>query len=121
MRRHLIHERRGLGRRDLLLGLTSIAVAAPAATRGPGLALAGTSGTNRSLTTHYRTNLPLYPKVQAYFREHKPPTLIAWGKNDKIFLHTRHTPSSATSPMSNFISSAPATSRSRTRPTRWSR
>lgn len=33
----------------------------------------------------YRTNLPLYPKVQAYFREHQPPTIIVWGKNDKIF------------------------------------
>jgi pimeloyl-ACP methyl ester carboxylesterase len=33
----------------------------------------------------YRTNLPLYPKVQAYFREHQPPTLIVWGKNDTIF------------------------------------
>lgn len=33
----------------------------------------------------YRTNLPLYPAVQAYFRRHKPPTLIVWGKNDKIF------------------------------------
>ena len=33
----------------------------------------------------YRTNLPLYPKVQAYFREFKPPMLIVWGKGDKIF------------------------------------
>jgi len=33
----------------------------------------------------YRTNLPLYPMVQAYFRERQPPTLIVWGKNDKIF------------------------------------
>lgn len=33
----------------------------------------------------YRTNLPLYPKLQAYFREHKPPMLIVWGKNDYIF------------------------------------
>ena len=33
----------------------------------------------------YRTNLPLYPKVQAFFREHRPPTLVVWGKNDKIF------------------------------------
>lgn len=33
----------------------------------------------------YRTNLPLYPAVQAYFREHQPPALIVWGKNDKIF------------------------------------
>lgn len=33
----------------------------------------------------YRTNLPLYPLVQAYFRKHAPPTLIVWGKNDAIF------------------------------------
>ena len=33
----------------------------------------------------YRTNLPLYPAIQAYFREHQPPMLIVWGKNDKIF------------------------------------
>ena len=33
----------------------------------------------------YRTNLPLYPKIQAYFRERRPPTLIVWGKNDTIF------------------------------------
>ena len=33
----------------------------------------------------YGSNPPLYPKWQAYFREHQPPMLIAWGKNDKIF------------------------------------
>ena len=33
----------------------------------------------------YRTNLPLYPKVQAWFRERRPPTLIVWGRNDTIF------------------------------------
>lgn len=33
----------------------------------------------------YRTNLPLYPQFQAFFRDRKPPTLIVWGKNDKIF------------------------------------
>jgi pimeloyl-ACP methyl ester carboxylesterase len=33
----------------------------------------------------YAANLPLYPAVQAYFRKHQPPTLIVWGKNDKIF------------------------------------
>lgn len=33
----------------------------------------------------YRTNVPLYPEWQAYFREHQPPTLIVWGKNDHIF------------------------------------
>ena len=33
----------------------------------------------------YRTNLPLYPAVQAYFRKYRPPALIVWGKNDVIF------------------------------------
>lgn len=34
----------------------------------------------------YQNNLPKYPQWQAYFREHKPPTLVMWGKNDEIFL-----------------------------------
>jgi pimeloyl-ACP methyl ester carboxylesterase len=33
----------------------------------------------------YRTNLPLYPKVQAFLRERRPPAIVVWGKNDKIF------------------------------------
>jgi len=33
----------------------------------------------------YGSNVPLYPQFQAFFRERKPPTLIIWGKNDKIF------------------------------------
>ncbi|GJL78639.1 MAG: hydrolase [Nitrospinaceae bacterium] len=33
----------------------------------------------------YRTNVALYPEWQAYFREHQPPTLVVWGKNDHIF------------------------------------
>lgn len=33
----------------------------------------------------YGTNIPLYPQFQAYFRQHQPPTLIVWGKNDTIF------------------------------------
>ena len=33
----------------------------------------------------YGTNVPLYPDFQAFFREHQPPTLIVWGKNDVIF------------------------------------
>jgi pimeloyl-ACP methyl ester carboxylesterase len=33
----------------------------------------------------YRTNPPLYPAWQAYFRRYQPPTLIVWGKNDAIF------------------------------------
>ena len=34
----------------------------------------------------YRTNIPLYPEWQAYFRKHKPATLVIWGKNDEIFV-----------------------------------
>ena len=34
----------------------------------------------------YRTNVPLYPEWQAYFRKHKPATLVIWGKNDQIFV-----------------------------------
>ncbi len=33
----------------------------------------------------YRSNPPLYPEWQAYFRAHQPPTLVVWGKNDTIF------------------------------------
>ena len=38
-----------------------------------------------ALFLSYGSNPPLYPSWQAYLREHQPPTLIAWGKNDKIF------------------------------------
>nr|OQO23864.1 hypothetical protein B0A51_05876 [Rachicladosporium sp. CCFEE 5018] len=34
----------------------------------------------------YRTNLSLYPKVHAYFREKHPPVLAIWGKGDPIFV-----------------------------------
>ena len=33
----------------------------------------------------YQNNVPHYPAWQAYFRNHQPPTLIVWGKNDYIF------------------------------------
>lgn len=33
----------------------------------------------------YGTNVPLYPQFQEYFRKYQPPTIIVWGKNDKIF------------------------------------
>jgi pimeloyl-ACP methyl ester carboxylesterase len=33
----------------------------------------------------YRNNLATYPQIQAFLRDRKPPTLIVWGKNDKIF------------------------------------
>ncbi len=33
----------------------------------------------------YRTNVPLYPEWQEYFRTHQPPAIIVWGANDYIF------------------------------------
>ncbi len=33
----------------------------------------------------YGSNPGRYPKWQAYLREHQPPTLIVWGRNDPIF------------------------------------
>ena len=33
----------------------------------------------------YRTNVDLYPQFQKFFRDHKPPLLAVWGKNDIIF------------------------------------
>ncbi len=34
----------------------------------------------------YQSNLKLYPKFQAYFREFKPPLLAIWGRNDVFFV-----------------------------------
>ncbi len=34
----------------------------------------------------YRTNIPLYPQWQAYFRDRQPPMLVVWGQNDEIFV-----------------------------------
>jgi pimeloyl-ACP methyl ester carboxylesterase len=33
----------------------------------------------------YRSNPPLYPQWQDYFRKYQPPTLVVWGRNDFIF------------------------------------
>ena len=38
-----------------------------------------------ALFLSYGTNPPLYPAWQKYMRDHQPPTLIVWGKNDEIF------------------------------------
>jgi pimeloyl-ACP methyl ester carboxylesterase len=34
----------------------------------------------------YRTNVPMYPKWQGWLRDHQPPTLVAWGRNDPSFI-----------------------------------
>ena len=34
----------------------------------------------------YRSNVALYPRFQAYLRQHRPPMLAVWGRNDPFFL-----------------------------------
>ncbi|TFW18651.1 alpha/beta fold hydrolase [Duganella callida] len=34
----------------------------------------------------YKSNVALYPTFQKYFRDHQPPLLAVWGKNDPFFL-----------------------------------
>lgn len=50
-----------------------------------GLDRPGNDEIQLDLFLDYGTNVPLYPKFQAFFREKQPPTLIVWGKNDPIF------------------------------------
>jgi len=45
----------------------------------------GNNDVQLKLFLDYGTNPPLYPSWQQYFREHQPPMLITWGKNDYIF------------------------------------
>lgn len=47
---------------------------------------AGNQEIQLDLFYDYRTNIPLYPRWQRYFREHKPPMLVVWGRNDEIFV-----------------------------------
>jgi pimeloyl-ACP methyl ester carboxylesterase len=50
-----------------------------------GLDRPGNKDIQLQLFLSYATNPPLYPAWQKYFRDHQPPTLIVWGKNDYIF------------------------------------
>lgn len=37
------------------------------------------------LFSNYKTNVAQYPVWQSYFKEHQPPVLAIWGKNDPFF------------------------------------
>jgi pimeloyl-ACP methyl ester carboxylesterase len=50
------------------------------------LARPGADDVQLDLFGDYKSNVALYPQFQAYFREHKPPCLAVWGKNDPFFL-----------------------------------
>lgn len=45
----------------------------------------GNNDIQLALFYDYRSNPPLYPQWQEYFRKYQPPTLVVWGKNDYIF------------------------------------
>ena len=50
-----------------------------------GLDRPGNRDIQMDLFYDYRTNVPLYPDFQNFFRKNQPPTLVVWGKNDFIF------------------------------------
>jgi pimeloyl-ACP methyl ester carboxylesterase len=50
-----------------------------------GLDRPGNGSVQLDMLYDYRTNVPLYPEFQEFFRKRQPPTLILWGKNDFIF------------------------------------
>jgi pimeloyl-ACP methyl ester carboxylesterase len=39
-----------------------------------------------ALLYDYRTNVASYPAWQAWLREHRPPVLVVWGRNDPSFI-----------------------------------
>ena len=50
------------------------------------LARPGMAELQLDLFGDYKSNIALYPAFQQYFRNHKPPFLAAWGRNDPFFL-----------------------------------
>jgi pimeloyl-ACP methyl ester carboxylesterase len=50
------------------------------------LARPGADEVQLDLFGDYKSNVAMYPEFQAYFRQHKPPLLAVWGKNDPFFL-----------------------------------
>lgn len=50
------------------------------------LARPGNDEIQLDLLLDYASNVALYPAFQKYFREHRPPMLAVWGKNDPFFL-----------------------------------
>src|SRR5579863_1384933 len=50
------------------------------------LGRAGAAEYQLDLFGDYKSNVALYPTFQKYFRDHQPPLLAVWGKNDPFFL-----------------------------------
>jgi pimeloyl-ACP methyl ester carboxylesterase len=49
------------------------------------LELPGRDRVMLDLLFDYQSNVALYPAWQAYLRTHRPPALLAWGRNDAFF------------------------------------
>lgn len=45
----------------------------------------GSPARQMALFRDYQNNVPLYDSWHAYFRQHQPKTLVAWGKGDPFF------------------------------------
>ncbi|WP_082844129.1 alpha/beta fold hydrolase [Nocardia salmonicida] len=52
------------------------------------LDLPGRKDAQVHLALDYHTNVALYPVWQQWLREHQPPTLVLWGRNDAFFPET---------------------------------
>ncbi|MEU9504838.1 alpha/beta hydrolase [Micromonospora sp. NPDC048170] len=50
-----------------------------------GLDRPGNAEIQLQLFWDYQFNLDVYPDFQRYLREHRPPTLVTWGRHDEIF------------------------------------
>jgi pimeloyl-ACP methyl ester carboxylesterase len=50
------------------------------------LARPGNDEIQLDLLLDYQSNVALYDSIQAYLRQHQPPVLAVWGKNDPFFL-----------------------------------
>jgi pimeloyl-ACP methyl ester carboxylesterase len=50
------------------------------------LARPGNDEIQLDLLLDYQSNVAMYETIQAYLREHRPPVLAMWGKNDPFFL-----------------------------------
>lgn len=50
------------------------------------LARAGADEVQLDLIYDYRNNIAAYPSFQAYLRQHQPPLLAVWGRNDPAFI-----------------------------------
>lgn len=50
------------------------------------LARPGNDEIQLDLLLDYQSNVALYGTIQAYLREHQPPVLAVWGKNDPFFV-----------------------------------